>query len=217
MSMHSLGLAVTLLAAATFLVGCGSDATSMAKLVPAADTGHDDNCGHDHDGHTDCEQDGHDHSAEGPHGGHLVELGNEEYHVELLHDEATHSVTVHLLDATGKQPVAVPLPEVTLQLLCDGQFVRYGLKAVAGDPSGAASQFKLVDETLCDAFCHESLLRGRIQLTIADKVYAGELEHACHEDHDHDHAGHKDHDVDETNAADGHEHDREPRTARRGS
>ena len=124
MSMHSLGLAVTLLAAATFLAGCGSNATGMAKLVPAADAGHDDNCGHDHDGHTDCEQDAHDHSTEGPHGGHLVELGNEEYHAELLHDEAAHSVTVHLLDAAGKQPVAVPLPEVTLQLLRDGQFVR---------------------------------------------------------------------------------------------
>jgi len=127
----------------------------------------------------------HAHPSEGPHGGHLIELGNEEYHAELLHDENTHTVTIHLLDGAGKQPVAVPLPEVTVQLHQDGQFVKYALKAVQGE-GGAASQFEAVDAALCDALCHEDELRGRLQLTIQGKPYTGAIEHSSHDEDGHE-------------------------------
>ena len=132
------------------------------------------------------------HPSEGPHGGHLIELGNEEYHAELLHDERTHTVTVHVLDAAGKQPVSIPQPEITIQLLQGGQFVAYALKAVQGpaDAAGTASRFEIVDDALCDALCHEEEIRGRLQVTIDAKPYTGSIEHSSHDHEGHDHEGH---------------------------
>ena len=177
------------------LAGCSPDSPEMptsevAGTPPplAADADHDDHAGHDHDDHA-----GHEHPTEGPHGGHLIELGNEEYHAELLHDESTHTVTIHLLDGPAKQAVAVPLNEITLQLFQNGQFVTYGLKAVPepGDASGAASRFEIVDDALCDALCHGDDTRGRLQLMIDGKPYSGAIEHTSHGDHEgHSHASH---------------------------
>lgn len=180
------------------LAGCGAkpanDATSNDQ------SGHYEGDGHDHSGEEagHFEGDGHDHAnevvhahpTEGPHGGHLIELGNEEYHAELLHDEATHKVTIHLLDSSGKEPVRQPLPEITMQLFKDGQFVSYTLKAVPkpDTPNGAASTFEVVDAGLCDTLCHAETVKGRLQVTIAGKPYTGTIEHDSH-----DHEGHEGH------------------------
>lgn len=171
------------------LLGCGSRSTEtpggkIAGSPPplACDTDHDDHDGHDHGDDAT-----HEHPTEGPHDGHLVELGNEEYHAELLHDENTRTVTIHLLDAVGKQPVAVPQSEVAVQLSQGAQFVKYALKTVPGEGGAAgASEFMIVDEKLCDALSHEDDLRGRLQVTINGKAYTGTIEHASHGDHDHE-------------------------------
>ena len=179
------------------LAGCGSDSTEIptekieGSPPPLAMDADDDHAGHDHGAHA-----GHEHPTEGPHGGHLIELGTEEYHVDLLHDENTHTVTIHLLDGPAKQTVAVPLAEITLQLFQDGQFVKYALKAVQGpgDPAGAASQFEIVDAALCDALCHGDTTGGRLQVTINGKPYTGTIEHHEHGEHDHQQEGHAGHD-----------------------
>jgi len=174
------------------LVGCGSGSpeTPGEKIggTPpplASEADHDNHEGHDHG-----DEEGHAHPTEGPHGGHLIELGNEEYHAELLHDEKTHAVTIHLLDGAVEEPVAAPLEEITLQLFQDGKFVKFALEAVQGQgaAAGSASQFEIVDAALCDALCHEDQLRGRLQVTIDGKPYTGTIEHTSHGDHDH--AGH---------------------------
>jgi hypothetical protein len=172
------------------LVGCDSESSETATnkiggTPPALNADEDDHSGHDHSAHA--------HPTEGPHGGHLIELGNEEYHAELLHDEDTHTVTIHLLDSAGTQPVAVPLSEITLQLFRDGQFVKHALSAVRGpeDTANAWSQFAIADAELCDALCHEEHLRGRLQVTINEKPYTGTIEHSSHDGHAHgDHEGH---------------------------
>lgn len=190
--------------AAAFLVmalaavsGCGST-TTPADNSPPSESGHYEGDGHDHSGDEagHLAGDGHDHDGEsaqvhpteGPHGGHLVELGNEEYHAELLHDEITHTVTVHLLDAAGTQPVALSQPEITLQLFQDGQFVKYALKAIPAPDAtaGTASQFAIVDEALCDALVHGDETRGRLQVTINGKPYTGTIEHSSHDEHEQD-------------------------------
>jgi hypothetical protein len=174
--------------------GCGSDSseTPTTKIVGTpppfpTDADEDDHAGHDHGAHG-----GHEHPSEGPHGGHLIELGNEEYHAELLHDENTHTVTIHLLDGPAKQTVAVSLAEITLQLLRDGQFVKYALKAVQGpeDAAGAASRFEIVDAALCDALCHGDETHGRLQVTIDGRPYTGTIAHHDHGEHDHQQEGH---------------------------
>jgi hypothetical protein len=177
------------------LAGCSSE--SPAEKTPAAQSGHYEGDGHNHSGEETAhfDGDGHDHGAdaanehptEGPHGGRLIELGNKEFHAELLPDETTHKVAIHLLDAAGKQPVAIPQPEIALQLFQDGQFVKHALKAVQGpgDPAGAASQFEIVDAKLCDALSHEEETTGRLQVTIDGKPFSGTIEHSTHGDHAH--------------------------------
>ena len=187
-------LLVTAIAAVS---GCGST-TTPADNSPPSESSHYEGDGHDHSGDEagHLAGDGHDHDdesaqlhpTEGPHGGHLIELGNEEYHAELLHDEDSHTVTVHLLDAAGKQSVAISQPEITLQLFQDGQFVKYALKAIPAPDAtaGSASRFAVVDETLCDALVHGDETRGRLQVTIDGRPYTGTIEHSSHEKHEHD-------------------------------
>ncbi len=197
--MRIISISFCLMAILSFsLAGCGADASKSSSdgsgdASSAAD-GHDDHDGHDH-----SDDDGHDHAAgehqhptEGPHGGHLIELGDEEYHAELLHDEATHKVAIHVLDGAGKKAVAIPATEITVQLFQDGKFVKYALKAVQAS-GGSASQFELVDAALCDALCDGDATKGRLQVTIDGKPYTGVIEHERHEGHDHEgdeHAGH---------------------------
>ena len=47
----------------------------------------------------------HAHPSEGPHHGTLVELGNEEFHAEVVHDDK--SVTVYVLDAGATKAVPI--------------------------------------------------------------------------------------------------------------
>jgi hypothetical protein len=120
--MNNVSLRVMAVAALSVsFVGCGSGSTETSTeriggtpppLVSEAN--HDDHEGHDHG-----DEAGDEHPTEGPHGGHLIELGNEEYHAELLHDEKTHTVTIHLFAGAAKEPAAVPLEEITLQLFQD--------------------------------------------------------------------------------------------------
>ena len=41
----------------------------------------------------------HGHSEKGPHGGGIVELGDEEYHAEIVVDHDTESVAVYVLES----------------------------------------------------------------------------------------------------------------------
>ena len=75
--------------------GCQPAATPPAPTAPAASA-------HEHDEHA--------HAHEGPHHGSIVELGNEEYHAEIVHDDATGTVTVYLLDSSAKKSVTTTAP-----------------------------------------------------------------------------------------------------------
>ncbi len=157
------------LAVCALLVGCGGEADHGDHAAEVA--GHDEGDGHAHEGD-------HDHDALGPHGGHVIVLGEEEYHAELTHDEASHTVAVYLLDGEVKEPVTSGPTEVVLQVFQDGDFVDYTL-AASGDPGGYA----LADEALCDLLAHSETLKGRIRVQIGDKEYVGIVEHTAHEHH----------------------------------
>ena len=173
------GGAIAVLAACLWLTGCGSQSPPAEQSSEAA---------HDH---AAGDQD-HGHPTEGPHGGYLIELGSEEYHAELLHDDKTGTVTVYLLDGPAKEPVAIAESEITLRFLQDGEFVKYAFKAAsASGADGSSSQFEIVDADLCRALRDEDHLQGRLQVTIDGKPYTGTIEHSSH-DHDKDDHGHDD-------------------------
>jgi hypothetical protein len=121
----------------------------------------------------------------------LIELGDEEYHAELVHDEATHQVAVFLLDGSAQQSVSIPSQEgaVTLNLVMQEKPVQYRLSPVAGssDRPGEASQFSATDDALCDAICGADDVKARLSVTIGGKPFVGMIEHHAH-DHEHAHA-----------------------------
>ncbi len=170
----SLGI-VAALVAGIGVVGCGSDSAERLGDPPTPPSA-TEHAGHEGE---------HVHPTEGPHGGHLIELGDEQYHAELLHDEASHTVSVHILNAAGNKPVPIRQETVALQLFQDGKFVDYALKPVGEPGEAGSSEFAIVSEPLTDALLHAESVRGRLRVTIDGTEYTGVVEHAAH-----DHAGH---------------------------
>ena len=128
----------------------------------------------------------HHHPSEGPHHGTLVELGNEEFHAEVVHDDT--SVTIYVLDSGATQAVPIDAPEVTINLLHDGTPEQFKLPAspVASDPSGRSSRFMLADAELV-AHVDDEAAAPKLTLVVDGTPYRGEIKH----DHEaHDHEGH---------------------------
>ena len=140
----------------------------------------DDHSGHAHGG---GDHEGHDHPTEGPHHGSLIELGNEEYHGELVHDDQAGTVTIYLLDGAVKNAVPIDAAEITINLKHDGQGEQFKLAASpdSGDPQGKASRFASSDPELGADLDREGT-EARLVVEIAGKSYTGEIS-----DHDHGH------------------------------
>jgi len=147
-------------------LGCAKPADNAAP-PKAADTGHDD------------------HAEEGPHHGHLVELGQGEYHAELTHDDATKTITVYLLGPDAKTPVVIAEPEITLNLKTSAEPAQVKLVAAPqeGEAAGTSSRFTLVDEKTLELL-EAPKTSTRLNVNIDGKVYSGTLEH---HDHGHEH------------------------------
>ncbi len=129
----------------------------------------------------------HDHPTEGPHHGELVELGNEEYHAEIVHSAG--AVSVFILDGSASSPVAIEATEVTINLSHDGQAEQFKLPASAepGDAAGKSSRFTLSDPELASDLDTEGTA-AKLVVSINGKSYTGKLQHE-HTDGGHDHEG----------------------------
>jgi hypothetical protein len=159
-----------LLWAVTIGVGCNQNSGDPA--APAAKNG---------DGHAE-----HNHLTEGPHKGELIELGNEEYHAELVHDEQKGTVTIYILDAHAEVAVPIDASELTINLKHDGQAEQFKLTASpdAGDPQGKSSRFTSNDAELGEDLEHEGA-DPQLVVTINGKQYRGKIEHGHEEGHKH--------------------------------
>lgn len=125
----------------------------------------------------------HAHPSEGLHHGTLVELGNEEFHAEVVHDDK--SVTVYVLDAGVTKAVPIDAKEVTINLMHDGTPEQFKLAASpdAGDASGKSSRFILADAELA-GYIDDEVAAPKLTLTINGTPYRGEIKHD-NDGHDH--------------------------------
>lgn len=130
--------------------------------------------------------DNHGHVSKGPHGGDLIELGNEEYHAELVHDEKAGSVTVYILDSAAKTSVPIDATEVMINLKHEGRGEQFKLAASAnpGDAPGKSSRFASTEAELVKDLDREGA-EAQLALTINGKPYRGALEHGHEDGHDH--------------------------------
>jgi hypothetical protein len=100
-------------------VGCGDGAHSARNpAAPAA---------HDH---------GHGHSHVAPHGGTVVVLGDEAYHLELVHDHAAGRLTLYVLDGHMEHFIRLPVPSLQVTCTLDGNERPLTLAAVAQAATG---------------------------------------------------------------------------------
>lgn len=126
------------------------------------------------------------HPSEGPHHGGLIELGNEEYHAELVHDDAAGSVTIYILDSAAKQAVPIDAAELKINLSHDGNAEQFALTASpdTNDPAGKSSRFTSTDAELAEELDHEGA--AQLVVTINGKQFRGDIVHDDdHEEHDH--------------------------------
>jgi hypothetical protein len=168
----------------------------FAEYKPAEVTEEDHEHGHDHD---------HEHHDFGPHDGHIIELGEHEYHAELVFDKSAHSLTVYLFGHELDEPLAIDQPSVSVALEVDGQEQAFTLTPAPqdGEAEGKSSRFELKDDaTLAEHFDDVEDLKGHVEVTIQGRSYTGEISHD-HEHHDHDHEHeHDDHAEDHAETAD---------------
>jgi len=126
--------------------------------------------------------------AHGPHEGHVVELGTEDYHAEVTLDDAK-LLSVYILGSDQKTAKPVASENVTASLKLDGEtkVVTLAPAPQEGDGEGLASKFTAADplpESVHDA----EDLHGSISFTVDGKELKGEISHEEHgHDHGHDH------------------------------
>lgn len=158
-----------------FLLGCTSQTNSTGPETAPPPPTIDPHAGHDHGSHA--------HPTEGPHHGGLIELGNEEYHAELVHDE--QSVTIYVLNAAADKQVPIEATEITINTTHNGSPEQFKLEAMPDqiDPTAKSSRFVSSDPELAGHIDEEAATH-RLVLTINGKSYRGDIAH------DHDHEGH---------------------------
>jgi hypothetical protein len=154
------------------LLGCNS----TTPPVPSSDSVAEEHSGHDHGAHEEA----------GPNGGHLVELGNEEYHVEWTHDDQSGLVSLYVLDAAAKELVPIASDAITITAkVSEAKEYRLPAVAASGDPPKSAT-FELKNpELVVNLKMAGQGADVSVAVTINGKDYHGEFEH-----HDHGHGHH---------------------------
>jgi hypothetical protein len=134
--------------------------------------------------------DPHDHAhehAHGPHEGHLVELGGEDYHAEVTLS-ADRKPTVYLLAADAKTALPIEAESVSLRLEVDGEKQEFKLAPAPaeGEADGKSSVFTLAEGSLPESIQDAEGLEGEVVVTFGGTQYRGAITHD-HGDHGHDH------------------------------
>jgi hypothetical protein len=152
------------------LSGCGGGggeyqtAAQIEKAAPA---------GHDHD---------HGHGSEGPHHGTLVELGEHEFHGELVVDAKSHTLKLYLLGPDAKTAAPSAAAEATLALEGGPTLT---LKPAAGEAEGQATLYEVTDEKAVHEIAEAEFIHGDLMIKMGEKDYKVFVDAHFHAEHDH--------------------------------
>ena len=185
---------IAIVAAASLMtgpMGCGGTGGDFQEFKTSDIKPADPDAHHGHHHH-------HGEEHEAPHGGTLVELGDHQYHAEIVWDEKAKTITVFLLDGEAKVGVPIAAAELVLNIETDGKETMHKLAAKPQDDDGddgQSSRFVTTDTALFESFHDNDSTAGQINVKIKDKPFAIVVTHKQHDhDHDHDHGDHKEHD-----------------------
>jgi hypothetical protein len=162
----ALGVAVWAAAAVFWASGCNS--------APSGTAGPKTGEVHDHD---------HEHVHHGPHNGHLMEIGGEEYHAEWTRDESG-KVTFYVLDADAKKEVPINAEKITIDVkIGENAPKTYELMAVT-PADGKSAAFEIVDKQFASLF--DQLKSPGIVLTLHVEINGNKFDQVIKE-HEHEH------------------------------
>lgn len=197
---RSFELALTA-AFALVLTGCTDGSSEFTEVShDESEVGHDDHSGHGHGAH-------------GPNGGDIVEVGSEEFHAEVVVDEAEHRINVFILGSDAKTAKPIAASDISISFKHGDEVEEFKLAASAldGEAEGQASKFTITDEELFEEL-HEHPEGATLNFSDGDQALTGTVKHS--HGHGHGHGGHGhgdgDHDHDEhakDEDGDDHKHD----------
>ena len=150
----------------TWLAGCGANDSEFKRVEP--DVPVKENHAHHHE------------HAQGPHEGHLIELGDEEYHAELVFDEKTKTISVYILGSDPNESHAIEAKSITLKLSIEKTEVAFALEASPkdGDPEGKSSRYVLANDEKIATHIHDAEeLEGQVEITIDGTDFTGKISH----------------------------------------
>ena len=122
----------------------------------------------------------HHHHYEGPHEGHLVELGQEKYQAEWKHDDNSGKVTVFILDAAAKKEAPISADHITIKIIVESELTQFQLAAI-NPQDGKSSEFEIIDKALTVALGVGDGVQATIEFDMDGTSYAGKIEHDEHE------------------------------------
>lgn len=168
---RSFELALTV-AFAFVLAGCTDSNSEYTEVRnDESEIGHDDHGGHGHGHH-------------GPNGGEIVEVGDEEFHAEVVVDEETHRIDVYILGSDAATAKPIDATEVSVSFKHGDEVEEFKLAAAAldGEPEGQSSKFTLADEELFEEL-HEHSEGATLTFLSGGAELSGTVKHS----HDHGH------------------------------
>jgi hypothetical protein len=109
-----------------------------------------------------------------PHGGEILELGEEEAHIEVIHDPKAGTLTLYIYGKNLETPAAVAAPTILLATPAGPkELTPTALDAKTGQTTATSW-------TLNDALLKSDPLDGRVRVTINGKQFQTPLEPSGH-------------------------------------
>ena len=113
----------------------------------------------------------HDHRP--PHGGTVIALGNEEYHLELVHDPAKGKLVAYVLDGELDRFIRVAAPSFLIIVLVEGRDEVLTFQAVASKATGEAVGDTSMFEANAPWVTSETVFEGKLdELTVRTTTYS---------------------------------------------
>ena len=159
------------------LSGCTSKTTPIDTQSTANSDNHE---GHDHHDH--------DHETLGPNGGHVLELGDHQYHAEWTHDDETKEIVVYVLDKGIKQPVQAAADGAKITVAIEKQGAKnYVLEAVEANEEEppTATKFRIIDSNLLTSIKMGKGVYATLSVVIDGTEFTTKIEHHAHGHHHH--------------------------------
>jgi len=159
-----------IIATSFLMVGCNQGVPEASSEAETASEGDDHH--------------GHDHASEGPHGGHILGLGDEEYHLEWLHNDSG-KLTFYLLDADVKADIQTSTNAIEITTTVVEKTNTVAIGTTTPDAT-EHNKFEAVDPVLLEQLQLVGHgVAASVSVKIGDQEYTGEFEP---HDHGHGHA-----------------------------